>query len=91
MSWHITRAPRRFERRHDPVQNHSMRWSVSLCLVLLANAVAAEEPLGPMDYLKILTDSKLHYNLLSNPSKTPVGNFECPRRDESLRVVRDGD
>lgn len=62
----------------------------SLCVILFASVVAADEPLGPADYLKILSESKLQYNIGSQPSKTPMELPACPRRDESMRVVQSG-
>ena len=63
---------------------------LSFCLFALASVAAAEELLGPIDYLKVLADSKLQYNIGSQPSKTPAALPTCPRRDESMRVVQRG-
>jgi len=73
------------------VQNACMRcWFLSICLIVVASTVAADEPLGPAEYLKILSESKLQYNIGSQPSKTPAELPACPRRDESMRVVQSG-
>jgi tetratricopeptide (TPR) repeat protein len=55
-----------------------------------AHTAIASDLLGPAEYLKILTDSKLRYKILSEPSKTPLGQMECERRTELLRVVSKG-
>ena len=67
------------------------RLLLSLILIALPIIARADEVLGPAEYLKILVDSKLHYNMLSQPSKTPAALMTCPRRDERMRVVREGD
>src|ERR1043166_8352967 len=65
-------------------------WFISICLIALAGTIGADEPLGPVEYLKILADSKLQYNLKSEPSRNAVELPACPRRDESMRVVQSG-
>jgi len=65
--------------------------SIFVLLFLVASAAAAEDVLGPAEYLAILAESKLHYNILSTPSKTPIEELRCPRRDESTRLVIEGD
>jgi tetratricopeptide (TPR) repeat protein len=66
---------------------------VSLAVSLSAAAprlVAAEPLLDPADYLKLLTDSKLHYKFNTKPAATPVPEMNCPRRFENLRVTGSG-
>lgn len=53
----------------------------------VSTAGAAQEPLSPAAYLKILADSKLQYNVISQPSKTPVEVRTCPDAEGPLRVV----
>jgi len=65
-------------------------WSLAVGLIVLANVAAAGEPFGPDEYLRILSDSKLRYNILGQPVKTPVEVRSCPNRDESMRVVQRG-
>ena len=60
---------------------------VALALCFLSLSVFAGEVLQPADYIKILTDSKLTYNIVPEPSKSPVEELRCPRRDERTRVV----
>src|SRR5207248_5101537 len=62
---------------------------IVLALCAAPAAAAADDVLNPADYLKILTDSKLRYNILSTPSKTPVEEMRCPRRDMTMRAVAD--
>jgi tetratricopeptide (TPR) repeat protein len=64
--------------------------AVLIALLFAASPIAAEELLGPAEYLQIMTDSKLRYNMLAEPSKTPVKVMECARRDLSTRVVTKG-
>lgn len=61
-------------------------------LALLAASLPSQgdELLGPEQYLKILTDSKLRYNIITTPSKTPADEMRCPRRDETLRLESKG-
>lgn len=61
-----------------------------LPLFAVALTASAEDLLGPADYLAIMTASKLRYNLLGAPSKTPVAEMRCPRRDETTRVKVEG-
>jgi hypothetical protein len=69
-----------------------MRRLLAVLFVLVpASATFAADLLGPADYLKILIDSKLHYNVVSEPSKTPVQQMTCDRRNYSLRLVTKGD
>lgn len=65
-------------------------WFFSLGLFLFAGAVVADEPLGPADYLKIVSESKVQYNISSQPGKNAAALPVCPRRDESMRVVQSG-
>ena len=58
-----------------------------LALCSVPSIVAADDVLTPADYLKILTESKLRYNILSTPSKTPIEEMRCPRRDMDMRVI----
>src|SRR5689334_8999818 len=72
-----------------------MRPASRVVLALLAVLAAlpsslADELLGPAEYVKIMTDSKLRYNFLSTPAKTPAEEALCPRRDETLRVETKG-
>lgn len=53
---------------------------------IAASTSAAEKVLGPADYLTLMTESKLRYNLIGEPSKTPLAPMDCPRRDEVSRV-----
>lgn len=69
--------------------NGAMRSAAALLLFLSA-AASAEEILGPAEYLAILAESKLHYNIVSEPSRTPAEELNCARRDQMLRVVADG-
>lgn len=64
--------------------------AIILALTLLALPSFAAEVLKPEDYLAIVGKSKLRYNILSEPSKTPVEELTCPRRDERTRLVVDG-
>lgn len=41
--------------------------------------------------MKIIEGSKLQYNILSEPSKNPAAVQTCPERNESMRVVADGE
>jgi len=68
-----------------------LRATAALLLVLLAPLSIADELLTPADYLKLMEESKLRYNLMSEPSKNPIEEMTCPRRDESLRVVKEGE
>jgi tetratricopeptide (TPR) repeat protein len=62
-----------------------------LLLSFACAAIAgADDLLGPADYLKILSESKLHYNITTQPAKTPMVEMQCPRRDESTRLVSEG-
>ena len=65
-------------------------WLFSICLITLAGTLAADEPLGPAEYLKIVSESKLQYNISSRPSKAAMALPTCPRREESMRVVQRG-
>ena len=65
-------------------------WLFSICLITLAGTLAADEPLGPAEYLKIVSESKLQYNISSRPSKAAMALPSCPRREESMRVVQRG-
>lgn len=58
------------------------------CSALAQNAQKEEE--SP-DYFAILNDSKLKYNITAEPSKTPIEEETCPRRDERTRLVANGD
>lgn len=60
------------------------------CLFALTSVAAADEVLGPAEYLKIVAESKLQYNIGSKPARMPVDLPACPRRDESMRVVQRG-
>jgi tetratricopeptide (TPR) repeat protein len=61
-------------------------------LFAVSTLAAAEEPLSPAAYLKIVADSKLQYNVGSQPSGTPVEIRTCPDPQGPLRVVeRDGE
>jgi tetratricopeptide (TPR) repeat protein len=72
-------------------ENHHMRRLLpSLLLGCLALTASAADLLGPADYLKILVDSKLHYNVQSEPAKKPLEEMVCARRDASMRVVQNG-
>lgn len=62
-----------------------------LVLLLAAFSSSAEDLLGPADYLKIMEESKLRYNILAEPSKTPLTVMDCRRRDSDTRVVIDGE
>ena len=70
--------------------NHAMR-SIALLLATLATlAASAEDPLlGPADYIRIVTDSKLMYTIGRDPVKDPLEPMKCPRRDNTMRVVTD--
>jgi tetratricopeptide (TPR) repeat protein len=59
-------------------------------LVAATSTAFAGDLLGPADYLKILIDSKLHYKILSEPSKTPEKQMTCDRRTYSTRLVTKG-
>jgi tetratricopeptide (TPR) repeat protein len=59
----------------------------AVALLAISTALAADEPLDPAAYLQILTDSKLTYNVISEPSKTPVETRTCPHAVGPLRVV----
>ncbi len=64
-----------------------------LLLVLsfaFAAIAAADDLLGPADYLKILMDSKLRYNFNQEPAKTPIAEMQCPRHDLSMRLINEG-
>lgn len=63
---------------------------LSAILVLVAGSAFAEDVLGPAEYLQLISGSKIHYNILGQPSKTPVAVPECPRRDLSTRVITKG-
>lgn len=69
-----------------------MRMCPLLLLLSLAFAAiaGADDLLGPADYLKILMESKLSYNMRSEPAKTPVAEMQCPRREPSMRVIAEG-
>ena len=58
-----------------------------LALLLLAATAAADDVLGPVEYMKIMADSKLHYKIGIEPAKTPAAAMNCPRRDETTRLV----
>ena len=58
-----------------------------LALCSVPSIAAADDVLTPADYLKILTESKQRYNILSTPSKTPIEEMRCPRRDMDMRVI----
>lgn len=69
-----------------------IRAIASLVLVLFAFPVVADDLLGPAEYLKIVSDSKLRYLFQTTPAKTPAAGMQCERRDERTRVVvRDGE
>lgn len=55
-----------------------------------AAIAAADDLLGPADYMKIITDSKLRYNINTQPAKTPIAEMQCPRRDASMRLLNEG-
>ncbi len=59
----------------------------ALALVVLSFSLSAGEILQPADYLEILADSRLTYKITAEPSKSPVEELKCPRRDERTRVV----
>jgi hypothetical protein len=67
--------------------------TILLLLTVLSSAASlhAEDPIDPADYLKIMMESKLHYNLGSKPAQTPVEEMVCRRRDASTRVVMNGE
>ncbi len=66
--------------------------TLALALFATVPSAHAEEPLlGPADYLKILTESKLRYNVNTKPAATPVTEMDCGRRFESTRVTGTGD
>jgi tetratricopeptide (TPR) repeat protein len=58
-----------------------------LALLALAPSLHAADD---VNYARLLADSKLHYKLLGEPSKTPVPEMNCPRRFATTRVVPDG-
>lgn len=64
--------------------------SIAALALLIATtfARADDKILGPADYIAILTDSKLRYNMLSTPSVRPMKMLECPVRTEQMRVVK---
>lgn len=64
-----------------------MRRLLVLLVSLLAIPAFADDLLGPLDYLKILADSTLHYKILSEPAETPLEPTACGRREESMRLV----
>ncbi len=64
--------------------------ALSAILVLVAFSASADDTLGPVEYLKIISDSKLRYNILGEPSKSPATGMDCPRRDLSTRVITKG-
>jgi tetratricopeptide (TPR) repeat protein len=63
----------------------------AVALFAVSTAGAAEAPLSPAAYLKMLLDSKLQYNVIHEPSRTPAEIRTCPEPGGPLRVVvRDG-
>jgi tetratricopeptide (TPR) repeat protein len=67
-----------------------MRMRTLLLALSFAAIAGADDLLGPADYLKILTESKLRYNFTTQPAKTPVAEMNCPRRDLSMRLLNEG-
>ncbi len=61
-----------------------------LALTLFAFSSFAGDLPSPADYVTIITNSKLRYNILSEPSKMPIEELTCPRRDERTRLVVKG-
>jgi tetratricopeptide (TPR) repeat protein len=66
------------------------RIAAVLFLLAVSLSAPAEDLLGPADYLKILTESKQRYNLVTQPSKTPAPQMDCPRRDLNTRLRVNG-
>jgi tetratricopeptide (TPR) repeat protein len=65
---------------------------VLFAAIAIAGSAFAADALTPADYLQIMEKSKLRYNVLAEPSKTPAEEFTCPRRDAAMRVVaKDGE
>jgi hypothetical protein len=69
-----------------------MRRALALVtLLVLARTASAADFADPAEYLKVMVDSKLRYNVLTEPSKNPVEELTCPRRTEATRVLKNGD
>ena len=96
MKSQIPRAFRRSNSGRTPkytlVQNERMRlWLLSICAIALAGIAAADEPLGPADYLKILTESKVRYSIARQPSFSEVGKCSLMMSlTDWLRCTSDG-
>jgi tetratricopeptide (TPR) repeat protein len=67
-----------------------MRPFLLVLSLALAGIAGADDLLGVADYMKIISDSKLRYNIATEPAKKPVKEMDCPRRDLSTRVVKKG-
>jgi len=67
-----------------------MRSFVVVLSLVIAGIASADDALGVADYLKIISDSKLHYRIGTEPAKHPVKTLDCDRRDESTRLVTEG-
>lgn len=64
--------------------------AISLLAIACASRLAAaDEVPSPAQYLKIMTESKLSYSI-GAAVKTPMEPTTCPRRDESMRLIADG-
>lgn len=62
----------------------------ALSLAVAGIAAAEDLVIDPLQYLKIMADSKLVYNVGSSAAKTPAEVLNCPHRDPSMRVVLEG-
>lgn len=73
---------------HGLVHNRVMhRFPLVVALLLFSLIASGDDLLGPAEYLKILEESKLRYNFVTEPAKDPVELMTCPRRDDTLRLV----
>src|ERR1051326_4144460 len=61
-----------------------------LLAVFVGLTAKADDLLDPAQYMKIMEESKLRYEILSEPSKAPAPQLTCPRRDATMRVVSVG-
>jgi tetratricopeptide (TPR) repeat protein len=81
-------------RRKPP---HSSRYRMrmrtfifALSLALAGIAAADDLVVDPVQYLKIVGESKLVYNIGEAAAKAPAVVVNCPRREPNMRVVADG-
>lgn len=63
------------------------RLPLLLPLLALTLGLAADDLLGPDDYLKLMEESKLTYTLGMQPANDPLKPFTCERRGYLQRVA----